>query len=405
MKNPIVYILSDESEEIIKKRILCDDVAFIMDSSSPPAHTISKIQQNSAKLNLSRINLYALNIQPTAAAILRKAFTKNFPTINMTLLITNENILRTLSDNENPYDQIFIFTQKNELGEILPTAQENISEIIAALPLINTTSSTFNEAISARMKERITLASAGFWQPPPSPTEENRRLHKLADDMEKELLKHCAPYPHHHQNPFEGTPNLEICDCISGVASRPLRFWNLIGKNIHEAEKLLFGDEAKKNFCKYFLEEENPQMDDINNENHLLRAIEAITQQINHLTDALQEAEGEIIKIQPINYIKIKIGETYATRHRLQQAKNIHARLQLQQNSLQNHMTLLREKIKTYKSLPIEAPPIPLGEAPIAISLLRDDALLREEHIVKNANGELCRLRLVGGFGVDDMGI
>jgi len=418
LKNPIVYLLSEESEEIIQntKRTLPEDAVFIIQSPAAVTEAIKKIQANPAKLNLTRVNIYALNTPPAEATELRKAFVKNFHTVNLTLTSTTSNILKTLSESDNPYDQIFVLTPKNEFGEILPTAHQTISETIAALPLLHTTHSTFNEAISTRMKEKITLSSAGFWQPPPSQIEENLALHKLAGEMEEELLRPWGLSPQYPHKPLKRLdPNFDICGCIAGVAARPLRFWDLVGKTLLEAENLLFGEEAKKFFVKNFFGEVDAHREEgvsletmaLNEvavrEKHLREAIETMAQQAHHLTEALQKAESTVVKItHSVNYVKTKIGEAYVIRHQLQQTKVAQSYLTTQHTRLQNHLTATREKIKAYKALPTEAPSIPLGEAPISISLLRDDALLREDHTIKNAKGELCRLRLVGGFGLND---
>jgi hypothetical protein len=329
--------------------------------------------------------------------------------------------LTALAENKTLFNRIFLLSDKNEYGEVLPSSFANICATAAALPLLNDMDSHFNEIMAAKIAEQGVFASAGFWQKPQSRTAENRELHKLAETMEKELAQgeSTAAFSStsvDNLSPIEPDHSEKIANNVTSAAAKPLRAWNLWGIKIKDAEILLYENEAKNFFEKNYSRRakeptplENPEKMPLSEvsekEKHLREAISKLTRVSVSLSDSLKQTESLQVKFpQSVDYVKDKIGECYALRFKLQSLSHEQARLKAEQSCLEAHLNYTRETIKSLKKLPISDPPEqPMGEAPIAISLLRNDGLIHESHVIKNAADEDCLLRVIGGFGLRDL--
>ena len=336
------------------------------------------------------------------------------------------------------FDRVFLLSNKNEHGEVRIRNFENICETIAGLPLLNTTDSRFSEILAARAHEegRVLFASAGCWLKPPSRVAENIEMHRLAEEMQREIeySEKTTPggeFPANRAG-FDVFPGPEeIVENIASVAAKPLRFRHLWGYTIKEAENILYGDAVanffEKNYARAFSgESEHPA----NSENMPLSEVAA---RERFLREAVSKAEILVRDIQAdieqtyamqcpknpflgIDYVKTVIGENYA---RLFEARRLQAEI-AKKTAEHTHCTARLEsariQIEELKALPIideneksatEAFALLTTRAEtiahIAISLLRDDGLLRETQALTDASGEPCILRLIGGFTVKDL--
>ncbi|MCL1845050.1 MAG: hypothetical protein FWF77_04015 [Defluviitaleaceae bacterium] len=419
MKNPAVFIFFGEAYDL--------------------REIISKIQANEGGFNLNRVNVYAVARAETAfedvcaaGEKIRSAFCDEFSVVDFSLALTltresceaARNFLSALARKfALPFERTFVISDKNEHGEILPGGEERAREIIAGLPLLHETDSRFNDALAARTSERHALASAGFWQTPPPMYEENRELHKLADSIELEYLNvnfsegGISAKP--EVAPAEGD---EIAKNIIAVPAKPLRHWGLAGRTLKEAEFLMFGKNAERFFEKNYPPEnfalENYEdlslCEAVSMEKKLHEMLVETDIAVKILENEKARAEAE--NLRPwgtLQGAKIKIGENYALRYELQNLRSAYEKFAEEHAAIAANLDELRTTILRIKKLPVTEQSCKITEAemlaraekfaPIAISLLRDDGLLRESHIVKNSRGENCLLRVVGGFSLCDL--
>jgi len=469
VRNPTIYVFLWETrvrEEVLRcaERTHPADAVFELNIDNIRS-TKARIQANEGGLNLSRVNVYAVvsaenpqgaELVESAGKKIRTLFREDFAAVDMTLaVILNESneecdlnfeernaatykFLMKLAERDSFFNRIFLLSDKNEYGEVLPTGKKNICEIVAALPLLNLTQSHFNEIIESKIKEsgRMLFASAGFWQKPlsqPSHFADNRALHKFAEILEKEMEDEAEGLAGKVRNGELKHSLSEIIKNISSVAAKPLRIWNLWGRSVKEAEILLYGNEAEKFFKKHYLcaydgeaespiiPEKMPLQEVAATEKQLQEALLEIKNTITLLTDSIAETSISRIKLfQTIDYIKTKIGEYYALRFELQNINVMHDRLMAEHGLIKSYLEHIRDVIKNLKALPIEEPPekntaMPSSEdceyltthaetlAPIAISLLRNDGLISEQHILPNTDGEIFLLRIIGGFTLKDL--
>ncbi|MCL2356515.1 MAG: hypothetical protein FWC70_05040 [Defluviitaleaceae bacterium] len=418
MYNPSVFVFFDEANDLNE--------------------IIARIQENEGGFNLNRVNICAVaremfetvefDAAHDAGRKIREAFCDEFSTVDLTLAIalTRESgaSVRTFLDaltvasgiEKSPFDRIFIISDKNEHGEILPDSENRIRDIIAALPLLHETD--FCDALAERTVEGPALASAGFWQKPPQPFLGNRELHRLADALERRLAE---------GSPFFDLPRNETGrkspSSVVAVPAKPLRFWDLRGCTVKQAENLLFGGLAEKFFEMSF----PPPIPETENYAAKLTLCEAATAE-KKLPDVLVETEiaaaileekmhqtaAEIVRPwHSVCRVKEKIGEHYTLRRELQDVRAAHNKFALEHAALSAALDELRAAISRIKKLPVaeqfcetsDAEMLACTEkfAPVAISLLRDDGLLRESHIIRDAQGKTCVLRAIGGFAPRDL--
>lgn len=468
MKNPTVFVFLGEveSEEILRtaKRMHPTGAVFAMNALDEIRPTIARIQANEGGLKLNRVNIYttiaaedpsASELAEQAGEVLRDTFRKAFSAVDVTLAVllseSNErdniemrdkntyNFLTRMGEQRTTplFNRIFLLSDKNEHGEILPGIGKKLYEMVAALPLLNSAQSHFCDLLAAKseQQEQPLFASAGFWHPPPPQAEENQVLRKLAEVIEHELhdgeqrpseqtaepsVFSCASWIA-GENRNCGISYEEIVNNIASVAAKPMNFWELWGRTIKEAEALLFGNEAAKFFERMYVSycpeitftsvrefETIPRslFQVVRDEERLREAIFETESSIRALTNNIKQTEVSICRPKMknnIDHIKDKIGEIYALlfaqqnlREKLSRQKNEHERLNV-------YLSHIRETITALKSLPDspphEAPSLPPETlAPISISLHRNDGLLRESHTLQTVCGDTCLLRVIGGF-------
>jgi hypothetical protein len=410
--NPTVYFFLEESlrEEILlqEERIHAAKTVFAA-FSGELCNVKAKILANEAKLNLNRVNIFVIANSFPECEEIQKIFCEDFFTVDISLvIILNENFS---APSQSHFNRIFLLSKKNERGEILPNSEKNICEIIAALPLLNLTSSRFNEILSAKSAEReeILFASAGFWQPPPSKINENKLLHRLAKILETEMNSgNFAPEPPKNFN-------IETANCeVSGVMAKPLRCWELWGSTVKEAENLLFGKEAERFFEKtYFLRNEREKFfaekktlrEAVQEEKFLSASVAAAEMQIDALKREMEQAGAKIIfPFSSVDSVKKLIDKRYAIRFELETCRVACEIFSQKYSHLHSYIEGIRDVVKNLKALPVEeTKKESMGDAPIAISLLREDGLIRENHVLQNASGEDCLLRVVGGFTINEL--
>jgi len=411
----------------------------------------AEVQANVAGLKLSRVNVYAIATDENAVTTLgqaggnlRKVFREDFVAVDLNLIVVLDEskantyqFLKKLPDHSTTFDRVFLLSAKNEHNEVRAGSFENICETIAALPLVNDTDSRFCEILAARSFEqgKVLFASAGAWLRPDSNVAENRELHRQAEVMEREIAEQ---FPNIQEKSFsysaeaaaipEEFNDNEIVENIASVAAKPLRFWHLWGYTIGDAEKFLFGDGAEKFFAKNYAGEfsrefpcefspENMPLSEVAaQERALCKSIDELTKRMHRQENELAQSEAMTCPKNPllgVDYVKTVIGENYARRSAISRLRGKITQLNAQRAAMQSQLDRAREKIRELKALPVSdenekynldyVTAYAENLAPIAISLLRDDGLLREAHTFTDASGKPCVLRLLGGFAVQDL--
>ena len=409
------------------------------------------VLSNVAGLKLTRVNVYAVATPEHTAAILdetgghlRNVFREDFVSVDLNLIVildeSKTNTYQFLKNlfNHTAFNRVFLLSSKNEHNEMRAGFFENICETIAALPLINTTDSRFCEILAARSfeQERVLFASAGAWMRPTSNVAENRALHRQAEAMEREIAfgessRELSQMRGNCSAISTGGNDCdsigEIVENIASVAAKSLRFWHLWGYTIGDAEKLLFGNGAEKffekNYAKYSPSPDNFKSPEAMPLSQVAAQERALRQNIDEMNGRMRRKENELAQSQAaacpknpllgVDYVKTVIGENYARQYAITRLRKKIAELNEHHAAMQTHLDRAREKIQELKALPIVdenekynfeyVTAYAENLAPIAISLLRDDGLLRENHIFADTNGEPCVLRLMGGFAIQDL--
>ncbi|MCL2578384.1 MAG: hypothetical protein FWE27_10145 [Defluviitaleaceae bacterium] len=457
MRNPVIFLFLDECirDKILRQteRFFPTGSVFNMPSADESREIIAKIQANEGGLRLNRVNIYvvveaenpdALRLVENAGQRLSVQFRENFAAVDITLIISlNEsNGCENIKERNTStykfltglattlFNRIFLISNKNEYGEVFSESKNNAHALIAALPLLNLTQSYFNEALDAKMasQKQILFASAGFWQKTPSQLNENRVLHKLAEVLEEEMEsdKGMVLLSREVQRDKRIAPlSPNIINNIAGVAAKPLRLWELWGLTVKEAESLLFGDEAVKFFERVYMRKienfseceieatKKPLYQAVSEEAELREIISETENKLHELRGSMGQIEVTICRPKffgSIDYVKNRIGEVYTLRYEYESLLVALDRQKSKQAQLESYLDYIRGVVQTLKSLPLtEPPPKTLNEtepyAPIQISLLRSDDLIRESHTFNTMNGEPCLLRLIGGFTLQDFRI
>ncbi|MCL2387194.1 MAG: hypothetical protein FWC89_06540 [Defluviitaleaceae bacterium] len=454
VRNPTVFLFLDvtDASEILQQaeRTHQSGAVFCLDAENVKA-TTARIQANEGGLNIKRVNIYVVATAEDSQAgeardwgvRLRELFCEDFAAVDLTLVVLlNESeqtpntykFLNASGEYANSYDKFFILSDRNERDEILPESKKNLHATVAALPLVNVCESHFNEILAAKINERnkVLFASAGFWQKPPPLHEENIALHRLADILSHEMVegtrdgRNAARLENRVISARE-----EVISKVTSVAAKPLRIWELWGRNIKEAEDLLYGKEAERFFNRALeAAAQAPITEDIQSEitrdtkklrqaaseeEQLNQAITETESRIRVLKDELEHAQATIIRVKlrhDIDYVKDQIGECYVIRFNLHHHKQTLTRLTEKHSRLKSYLEYIEGVIETIKALPLpEETTQPTPEeayayitthaeilAPLAISLLRDDGLIREQHLLPDPRNNFRLLRIIGGF-------
>ncbi|MCL2840156.1 MAG: hypothetical protein FWE05_05220 [Defluviitaleaceae bacterium] len=418
----------------------------------------TRIQSGESGLNIKRVHVYviveagAVDISAIDTALI---FRRNFATVVLTLVVilneasgtdnrTTHEFLQQLSESETPFDRIFLLSDKNENDIVNLENRQNIYKLIANLPLLHNVQSSFDEIMTAKAREqgRTLFVSAGFWKrkkpEPPKETHNDifspsaiKTLHHFA----KVLDKHIADGTRIHPSSTPTIPEkfADVASSVISVPARPLKLWDLLGRTIKEAEIMLYGKEAirffEDNYTIEILEtdEESISMtlcEAVAQEKHMGQMISDITLEITQLSDTIEATEAQqktpltmgLKMLDGVDHIKDVIGECYAMRYQLNYLQGIQTKLFAQQQKLTAYISHIRDVIQHLKGLAL--PEIPVLEetpqetpddilanaevlAPFAISLLRNDGLLHEQHILYDECNEPCLIRLIGGFTCD----
>ncbi|MCL1843583.1 MAG: hypothetical protein FWF79_07200 [Defluviitaleaceae bacterium] len=482
-EHPTVYVFIGEVSGVSCESLANAKTAFcIKMGSSAPAEQQdllirgikARIQSNERGLNIKRVFVYAVADATCCAKQvevlserLKTLFREDFSSVRLTLaVLLNEsngdgffeertvatrNFLITIEKTET-FDCIFLLSNRNENGEVRMFSQKNNSAILAALPVINSTESHLYEILAARsrMRGKTLFASAGFWQESASDKNIiNAGFRHLAESFEAELLKagdtgQSPAFQETIYPPFEAcqvnskkhtTPEnlLKISNNVTSVAAKPLKFWELWGRTVKEAEEMLYGKEVERFFRRVYPECEKNFMNPfvpkacqkyeakskslkhaISEEEYLRKIISETEQKIANISAEVKHKESSICRCWPwrgVDYVKDIIGELYVLHFLLNQPESAVAELKNRHRHVKSYLDYMRGLIKILKSLPAtpdalkETAKTPFDDssAPLAISLLRDDGLIRERHILTTEDGQSGLLRLIGGFTPQDL--
>ncbi|MCL2215455.1 MAG: hypothetical protein FWB91_00415 [Defluviitaleaceae bacterium] len=453
IKHPTVYVFlggePDTAEAVLREAEQTHPAGGLFYASGEDVRGVkTRIQSGESGLSIKRVNVYAIAEGLTAVQAdetglrIRDLFREGFTTVKMTLIVLlpearSEAELEFLpSLSAEAYDRVFLLSDRDELDIVNPANRQRLHKLIASLPLLHNAPSYFDEIITAKARERgrTLFVSAGIWQkekPEPkdgelSPAAINA-LHCLAGVLEKNMAaRPNRDEPTAVAEPVD--PTAEIISDITGVAARPIRFWQLWGHSLKEAEAILYGEEAAEFFARHYAPEESAPTEDTADEESLTLSEAASEEQrlrhilpemaknIAFLTHKIEGAEKEPQKAF-VDRVKDAIGECYAKCHELNQLRRAHAKLTARHGRLESYLDYIRYVIEQLKSLKLpeagtpdtpeetEAFLLANGErlAPLAISLLRDDGLIREQLVLYGADGEPRLIRLIGGFAPEDL--
>jgi len=453
IKHPTIYVFSGstESEGILREAEQTHPAGglFCAHGIESIREVKTRIQSGESGLNIKRVHVYAVANanETTAEAILslHDMFREDFTSVVITPVVlldesapgkASREFLSALSENQAAFDKIFLLSSRNEHDITTPEYKQNLHAIIANLPLLHTVQSHFDEIMTAKAREQgqTLFASAGLWQrEKPKPTQSNQdhaavlTLHAFANELDKTMAAGARETL--NTEPSESLiPREEIISNIVSVAANPLRFWQLWGRTIKEAETMLYGEEANRFFEEQYMEPQAPEITfepqtlplktAVAQEKHLRQAVTDINAKIAQLSHKIQEAE---VQKTPLSMGSVKdiIGECYAMRYELNQLRAARTGLTAQQLCFETYLEHVRHVVQQLRAMPIpeapestpQAPPetreylLSNAErlAPFAVSLLRDDNLLREQHVLYDERNQPRLLRLIGGFIPEDL--
>jgi len=373
---------------------------------------------------------------------IRLIFQQDFTTVSLSLIVllserhkkNNTTIFEFLNEISKPglvYDQIFILSDKNEMGVVNEKNWINLCKSIAYIPQINNLPSHFCEIVTKKAEEldKQVFISAGFWQ------EENENQVKVLDSKSVEGFKKLASILEKKMsekkinntftdeskiNDFSHPANSTVAENIVSVAAKPLRFWELWGMDIKKSEKLLFENEAKNFFANNYINNEPNENKPEAIQLPLTKAVELETRLLNekqNLEDIILDLKSDIKKeenkkpspfsqlTKSIDDIKNDIGNIYEKKYELCLLEHEHKKISTKYLQINEYLNYIRGLVKELKNLKPETPPEKENNqkksAPYAISLIRTDGLIEESF-------ELCDdkntfIRFIGGFTLENM--
>lgn len=421
--------------------------------------------QECRNLNVQRANIYVVTKahEPGARELvqkignsIRKLFTEDFATFHITLAVflneSNEldqdgipynircratyEFLAALT-GETAFDTLFLLSDRNESGRVSEENHQNAYNFMAHLPLLHCLMSDFDKLLARKVREtgRVLFASGGIgtgledepaddeqYENFPFDKRRNSSWHMLAQVLENELAEGTKSS---YDNPIDkyDITNIEltqIIEDIASVAAKPISFLELRNMSAKEAEQLLFGDNAIRFFEKTY--DTKPLINKnatklslkkaVAEEIYLKDMMSSLLAQISHLTQTLAKKEETRLGIfNSIDDTKEIIGECYALKYKLNILWAKHAEATARHAILAGYLEHICNIINTLKSFPTEIPVEETSEqvllraeerAVLNISLLRDDGLIHEKHILGTPQNP-CVLRLIGGFALEDL--
>lgn len=493
MKNPTLYIFAGNIDiNAIQEQILLmhgpDEVVFAhinKDSSIDAQIRIAKsnlqdLSTASTHLDVTRTNVYVvanafeqdMKMHVEMLSIrLRQLIAEDFSSFYITLVaLLNEanNALDYDEINRNTYkfllmltgetgfDRVFLLSNRNQWGQVNEANQKNVHKTIASLPFLNTASSYFNSAVTAKESKvsRVLFASAGVGSVHSADNtddagdfltngEANQYWHKLAHILEDECKL--------HRNVVEGNylRTDELVDVFNGilgydcntffstvvaditsVASKPIASHKLKGLTVLEAENAIFGENIKEFMTRNYsdlafycgkvssdildlapdklkqlrlLVEEQATLHDM---------VAALDLEILNLKQDIMHRAQETVKFFATMYsVKETIGKYYASKLKLeilQERRHLVSEYLAKVSQFLDHMRSVIHALTALK-LPEKIEMIPetllqeaMENAGLNISLLRDDGLVHETHVLGTSESPVV-LKVIGGFSLEDM--
>jgi len=349
-----------------------------------------------------------------------------------------------------PFDCVFLLSDRNEHGQVDVANHDNACKFLARLPQVLATS-RFVETLAMKAGElgRTLFASGGFWEKEIPYGQPNRQLHHLAKILENELAEgEKIPLP--QEQPlsqllsvfdWSNRTDAKIVADVCSVAAEPLSPVLLAGKTVKESETLLFGDSAARffetNFPMCEEPEQHPKRLSLRNavakERLLSIRLSNISAEITRVSQELAKLEiashrvgvldilcGYIKRSENtfslVDKVKAAVGNCYVFKHKLNMLsilQNSTAAVHAQLLDYIEHIRNIISVIKAQEPSPEidsvtaqtheqDVAPQVAKHAVLNISLLRDDGLLHETHILGDETNPYV-LRLIGGFAQEDL--
>jgi hypothetical protein len=365
--------------------------------------------------DLRRVNVYAVakageDIAAESEA-LRRAFGGAFAVVTFVLILLHDGVVKiSEKDMSNCYDTIFILSEKTENGARNAATKLETARLAAHLPLLQEKAAGFFEKLAAMSKGsgRILLATAGMWKhEPPAESEVNKDLQALARKLQDELAKGWEYSPQAHID--VETPH------TAAIPTPDIRPWQLWGHTAREAEMLLYPHHpaaqvppapAPRGYV-FPLATLEAGLSSLGAQ--LLASQTAAAEAETALKNAentrilprlVHNADHAVRRVCELRELRAKAHATAqnaaCTRDELGAASRFHTALR--QVIAQILELESARKSNGKKSLPFDL------EIKLSAFLLRNDALLHEEFEMQDAAGNTVKMRLCGGFSVDDIG-
>ena len=402
--HPCLYIAVGE----LGLEYIASPAAFVLHTVDEAAVRGVKacIQANDAGLDLRRLHVYVVadscvdvGLLSHGAAMLRRQLLGDFPSVGLYLcvMLWGAGNGADLASAAPLYDRCYLLCDRNEYGEVNQASRKASLLLLNYLPLTHQPSSQFDEVLSAKsMSEKRPLyVSAGYarLEKPHDAIYAAIRYAvqvRLAEDLEAVLgdavvLDYCGEGAGGYAEPELDAVLEKIVRDIASVPSRPVPGRSLRGLTIQAAEAQLCGDAAARfyeaNYEHYAKLDEsgrlliaptqtsNGDVGAISNRPHhcealnpatliqethrLSIAISSLSKAITHHTHQLSNKyktkwQGWFFQ-KPI---KIKIGEAYAIRCKLDRLQQAHTQLTAQYNQTQTYIKNIRQLISNLKSAP-----------------------------------------------------
>jgi len=464
IQNPTLYVFigSVEKDEMIaevKKTHASGEAMYLHLNETTEMDKIirtakAELQAWETRLSLQSVNIYVIvkahethvsELVKTAGNRLRVLFAEDF-TFQITLAVflreSNEpdedsytfeergkatyKFLTALTGYTD-FDCIFLLSDRNEYGRVSVANRKNIHKLMAYLPYLHCVDSDFYKTLGRKAREmgRVLFASAGVGVGQDmqlnavNNNKINLQLHNLAQILEDEF---------NSKTPMSSANIIDICDRpdiannIASVAARPLSPLDFKGLTLKEAEWLLFEDGAAEFFATIPITSmvEKPPSNLplrklIEENDYLKHMLVVLAEKISFATVELEGKESiELGAIKFVHNVKNEIGQCYAVKYKLAALQSVYTKLLDRQLEISAYIEYISDVIAALKSLPMT----PIYEetlesllsraktqAALNISLLRDDGLVREMHVLKSMPdaSDVYVLNLIGGFVLEDL--
>lgn len=325
--------------------------------------------------------------------------------------------------SHSPYHCVFLLSNRDEGGYV--TDHSNGHQFLAHLPLVQDTCFYHHMSLKTVEGGKTLFASGGLGSldAPSIENAQNQTLQQLAHVLAQSL----AGQEGGHLDMPQYTPPKDIVSTIPAVAARPVRPLALRGLTLAEAEDLLFGDNAKTFYHHTYGQDPTlyqgantaPLHQLAQERIALKKSLDALGVDIAHTTQQVEAMENQRISLinfkgvgrlsmfSPVDNAKTHIGQLYALRHQLAWQKKQHHALTERCAVLGDYCHYVEALVEGLKALPVLPPPTATVEAVaqrtlVNISLLRDDGLVHEQHVLDPGDSPIV-LRLVGGFQLEDL--